>query len=320
MSSTGFLAVFALLVLSGTVKGRDGIFVEQPAWKNMWVVSETKWQKLDPCSCAVDKNGPVCHPHTFEYVAACAAEAECQSLDVFVACHALRTISWENECSCRHTWQPVCSKGQFVAPNSGCADCLGLKFDAPCSDSGSTLSPSNFESDCNCEGDSNPVCSTVSGNWLAHNPCVANCRGFKSFASCSSLPHRKSPVHSTGVADVNITKMLCSSVGKKVGDVAAAIGCQKVYEQCFWQGPDEPLVAQKGWRSSLTTVPVCFSLDTKACYESATDLALDDSKCQRLLAEGSKACDAAKARALFGKAVSRVCGEEPRDGKRFGFW
>ena len=131
---------------------------------------------------------------------------------------------------------------------------------------------------------------------------------------------RRAIVHSTGTADVNITKRLCNSVGPQVGDTAAQIACQKVYDECYWEGAEKPVVAPKGWATSLTLIPVCFSSDTSTCYESATDLALEDVKCANLLTNGTRTCDAGKVRALFGKAVSRVCGEEPRDGKRFGFW
>ena len=57
----------------------------------------------DACGCKDDKNGPVCHPIKLDYIADCAAQAECNGeRHDYVACAALRTVSWRNGCSCRH--------------------------------------------------------------------------------------------------------------------------------------------------------------------------------------------------------------------------
>ena len=76
----------------------------------------------------------------------------------------------------------------------------------------------------------------------------------------------------------------------------------------------------EGWDAAVTVVPSCFPGDTKDCYEAATDWAMAQQDCKAVLAADSLRCSAATARRLFGGAVSRVCGEEVRDGKPFGFW
>ena len=59
--------------------------------------------KPDACSCKNDTNGPVCHPGKLDFVADCAAQAECQGVEAnYVSCAALRSVSWRHECSCRH--------------------------------------------------------------------------------------------------------------------------------------------------------------------------------------------------------------------------
>ena len=57
----------------------------------------------DACGCKNDKNGPVCHPSKLDYIADCAAQAECNGeAHNYVACASLRTVSWRHDCSCRH--------------------------------------------------------------------------------------------------------------------------------------------------------------------------------------------------------------------------
>ena len=108
-------------------------------------------------------------------------------------------------------------------------------------------------------------------------------------------------------------------VGAKVGDAAGKLGCLKVLQTCSAAGrkrsPD-----LDGWESGLTVLPSCFSGESENCYEAATDWALEDEECLAVLSQDTKRCSAATARRLFGGAVSRVCGEEVRDGESFGFW
>ena len=134
----------------------------------------------------------MCNPHNFAFVAKCAAAAECAGSSNHVVCHALRTVSWKHECSCRHTWKPVCANGLQVAPNTACADCLKIPYDGPCKylGTGKPDIPKMESCVAKCPIDPAPVCSTVSGNWLAESPCVANCMGYKSFVPCPAVPNR----------------------------------------------------------------------------------------------------------------------------------
>ena len=115
-------------------------------------------------------------------------------------------------------------------------------------------------------------------------------------------------------------------VGAKVGDIAGKLGCQKVMQTCRAVHRDKMSPGLDGWESSLTVLPSCFSGEAKDCYGAATDWALKDEECLAVLSQdgrvtdGTEECSGATARRLFGAAVSRVCGEEVRDGEPFGFW
>ena len=126
-------------------------------------------------------------------------------------------------------------------------------------------------------------------------------------------------IPATGLEDKDIREQTCSMVGAKVGDTAGKIGCQKVWQTCgpAWRSKRSEL---DGWESGLTVMPSCFSAQSEDCYEAATDWALEDEECMAILSQDTKRCSSATARRLFGGAVSRVCGEDVRDGQPFGFW
>ena len=83
-----------------------------------------KWgaakQVVDPCSCENDTNGPVCHPGKMDYIADCAAQADCQGIKSnYVACASLRTVSWRHECSCRHRFVSLPFRFSIIATSLG---------------------------------------------------------------------------------------------------------------------------------------------------------------------------------------------------------
>lgn len=124
--------------------------------------------------------------------------------------------------------------------------------------------------------------------------------------------------HQTDEMDVPLQNQTCVKAGAKLGDVAAVVGCRKILELC--RGVEKPLSTEKGWNMALTVVPACFSDHTQECYDSAVDWAIQNDECFDVLATDNARCSKTQSRKLFGGAVSRVCGEEVRDGEDFGFW
>ena len=81
-----------------------------------------------------------------------------------------------------------------MAPNWECSKCLKLKATSRCKET-NFKTPEIKQRDCQCpkefrQDTQEPVCSTVTGSWLALDSCTAFCRGFKSFLPCSKMPNR----------------------------------------------------------------------------------------------------------------------------------
>lgn len=112
----------------------------------------------------------------------------------------------------------------------------------------------------------------------------------------------------------------CTSIGARLGDVAAVIGCQVLANTCP-RGRIAGGYLENTSTGHFTVMPTCGSAATKECYDIATEQALKDRTCTVFMSRRTKNCTGASARKLFGQVVSHVCAEHLRDGshlKLFG--
>jgi len=279
---------------------------------------------------------PVCDPGTLSPVGRTGCEAHCKGHRSFVRCSTLRTLDFNGRevCMCRNEFDPICAGGNstnnLIGLNPTCSECLGtLPADneyEKCPNVEPWNEPIFVDLSCQCTrenmgaGDNEAVCSTIDGRRLASSACQARCMGFLSFVPCSRLANNQAMHPVTGSDELPLSVRNCTTIGARLGDVAATIACQQLAKTCP-RGRIAGGYLENASFERFTVMPTCYSSATTECYNVATEEALKDGICSVFMSRRTKNCTAKSARELFGKIVSHVCAETMRDGshlKLFG--